>query len=266
EIVSNISELVQYATEKLNPENVKKVEQVIVEHPLFESFKNVSLIDTPGLGSLYKHNSMATLEWLPFTGVALITIGAERPIAEEDINLIKGVSQYCREVAIVLTKTDLFTQNQLDEIKSYLVRELTKTTGSHYPVYEYSIIKNTHMYRQNILEQIIMPIHTQADIKLREITNYKLNKFLDNTLMYTELALQGAIKKETAKESVVDLLNEIRNNRQHHEREMIWSGASFKEKVREKLEKIVLPYHKHLVEKIIQQFNEEYPTWKGNLY
>ena len=80
ETSATIDELPQYVTEKLNPENLKQVAQAIVEHPALEPFKNISLVDTPGLGSLYRHNSETTQQWLPFTGVAIISVSAERPL------------------------------------------------------------------------------------------------------------------------------------------------------------------------------------------
>jgi hypothetical protein len=44
------------------------------------------------------------------------------------------------------------------------------------------------------------------------------------------------------KEAVNNLLKEIKTNRHHHEREMLLSASSFKGEIRDKLEKIVLPY------------------------
>lgn len=82
-------EIGRYVTERENPENIKKVAQVIVEHPAMEELRNVILVDTPGLGSFYRHNSTVTLDWLPYTGVALIAVSAERPLSEEDIELAR---------------------------------------------------------------------------------------------------------------------------------------------------------------------------------
>lgn len=266
EIITDTSDLPLYITEKLNPDNSKHVAQAIVEHPLLEPYKNISLIDTPGLGSLYKHNTMATLQWLPFTGVAIVAVSAERPLSEEDINLIKGVSQYCPDVAIVITKTDMFGPTQMAEIKSYITQSLAKTTGKSFPVYEYSAITDTAEYRQKIIEKLILPLHNHAEEKLKEITQHKVKNILEQTFAYTDMALQAALKRETAKEAVNRLLQDVKNNKQYQEREMLWSGASFKDGVRDKLEKIILPYRTELTPKLTRQFDEVYPQWNGTLY
>ena len=266
ETSATIDELPQYVTEKLNPENVKQVAQAIVEHPALEPFKNISLVDTPGLGSLYRHNSETTQQWLPFTGVAIISVSAERPLSEEDINLVKGIAQYCPEITLVITKTDLFKNEELTEIRSYITSSLKNAINRDIPVFDYSVYQNSGECRKTLIEKLILPLHKNADNKLIEIANHKTNTIIGQSLAYTELALQSAIKREAEKDSVNKLLQEIRNNRHHHEREMLLSGSSFKGEVRDKLEKIILPFRFSINEKLNKQFTGDFKNWKGSLY
>lgn len=266
ETTTTIDDLPQYVTEKLNPENVKKVAQAIVEHPALEPFKNVSLVDTPGLGGLYRHNSETTRQWLPFTGVAIISVSAERPLSEEDINLLKGIAQYCPEMALVITKTDLFAEKELQEIKLYISESVKKVTGKDITIFEYSVTKNFRESRDTLIQNLILPLNNDADNKLNEIALYKTNNIIEQSLVYTELALQSAMKREAEKDSVGRLLQEITSSRHHHEREMLLSGSSFKGEVRDKLEKIILPYRPTLYEKLTRQFTVDFKNWKGSLY
>ena len=263
---TTINELPQFVTEKLNPENIKNIAQAIVEHPDLEKFKNISFVDTPGLGSLYKHNSETTLQWLPFTGVAIISISAERPLSEEDINLIKGIDQYCPDMALVITKTDLFKENELVEIKSYIKNSVKKAINKDIAIFEYSVYKNSEDYRNELIENLVLPLNLNFKNKLKEITRHKTRTIIEQSLTYTDLALQAAMKRETAKDSVNRLLQDIRNNRRHQEREMLLSGASLKGEVRDKLEKIIMTYRSSVNEKLTKQFNRGYPDWKGSLY
>ncbi len=261
-----IDELSQYVTEKLNPENIKQVAQAIVEHPALEPFKNVSLVDTPGLGSLYRHNSETTQQWLPFTGVAIISISAERPLSEEDINLLKGIAQYCPDMALIITKTDLFRKEELTEIRSYITSSLKDAINRDIPVFDYSVYQNSGECRKTLIEKLILPLHKNADQKLNEIAHHKTNTIIEQSLVYTELALQSAMKREAEKDYVNRLLQEIRSNRHHHEREMLLSGSSFKGDVRDKLEKIILPFRPSLNEKLTRQFATDFKNWKGSLF
>jgi hypothetical protein len=113
---------------------------------------------------------------------------------------------------------------------------------------------------------LILPINNDAGNKLTEIIHYKTNTIIEQSLVYTELALQSAMKREAEKDSVNRLLQEIRKNRHHHEREMLLSGSLFKGEVRDKLEKIILPFRPSLTEKLIRQFTDDFKAWKGSLY
>ena len=55
----------EYVTEKLNPRNVKKVESVDISLPCRFLEGGVQLVDTPGVGSIYAHNTDAANHFLP---------------------------------------------------------------------------------------------------------------------------------------------------------------------------------------------------------
>jgi GTPase Era involved in 16S rRNA processing len=266
QINTSIDELSSYVTEKCNPENIKGVAQAIVEHPAMKPFKNINFVDTPGLGSFYKHNSETTLEWMPYTGVAIISVSAERPLSEEDINLLKGIAQYCPDIALIITKTDLFGEEELSEIRSYIANSVKKAIGRDVLMFDYSVFKDPVNYRNALIEKLISPLNLNSEIKLKEITRYKTLNAIHQSLIYTDIALQVTKKRDIAKDSINRLLQDIRDNRQYHEREMLFSGTSFKSEVRDKLKKIILPYKPSIIEKITKQFNADYPHWKGSLY
>ncbi len=258
--------LSDYVTEKLNPENIKQVDIAIVEHPILEPFKNIILVDTPGLGSFYRHNSEVTQHWLPFTGVAIISVSAERPLSEEDINLIKNVTFYCPNIALVITKIDLFKPHEIAEIQSYITGSLKKVLNSNVTTFFYSIYQNSNNYRNQLLDKLIMPLNENAEIKFNEIIHHKIQTLVDQSITYTKLAIQSALKLEEEKDSVNIIIQEIRNNFHYHEKEMLLSGSSFKSDMRDKLEQIILPFQLSIIEKINQKFDVEYKNWRGSLF
>jgi GTPase SAR1 family protein len=262
----SIEELPLYVTEKHNPENVRKVDVAIVEHPALAMFKKVSIIDTPGLGSFYRHNSNTTMQWLPYTGVAMVSISAERPLAEEDINLLKGISRYCPTVAIIITKTDLFNPNELEEIKTHIVKSVKDAINTDIPIFEYSIYKNTPVCRNTLISQLIEPINKDFDKKLDSIIRFKINAIIEQSIQYAVLSLQAALKREQEKEAVNNLLKEIKTNRHHHEREILLSASSFKGEIRDKLEKIILPYLPDITKVTSNVFISDYYQWQGSLF
>ena len=261
-----IDQLPLYVTEKHNPENIRKVAVAIVEHPALMGFNKVSIVDTPGLGSFYRHNSDITLQWLPYTGVAMVSVSAERPLAEEDINLLKGIARYCLDIALVITKTDLYKAHELDEIKLHISNSVKEALQLDIPIYEYSIYQNQDAYRSTLINQLFKPLNQNFEKKLNEIIRFKINSVIRQSIQYAELALQSILKREQEKEAVNRLLQEIKNNRYHHEREMLLSSTSFKDEIRNKLEKIVLPYQVAINERTKQAFASNYYRWRGSLF
>ncbi len=261
-----IDELQQYVTEKHNPDNKLKVAIAIVEHPALNGFKKVSIIDTPGLGSFYRHNSETTLQRLPYTGVALVCISAERPLSEGDINLLKGIARYCTDIALDITKTDLYKPYELDEIKSHISKSVKKALKYEISIFEFSIYQNQQGYIDKLIKQLIEPINEDFEKKYDEIIRFKINSIIEQSIQYAELALQSALKREHEKETVNKLLLEIKTNHHHHEREMLLSATLFKGEIRDKLEKIILPYKSAITEKLTYTFVRDYYQWQGSLF
>ena len=77
-----IEDIEQYVSETGNSENHKQVLLVDIETPLLADIKETRLVDTPGIGSVWRHNTETTTGWFPETGGVLFLISAERPISE----------------------------------------------------------------------------------------------------------------------------------------------------------------------------------------
>jgi GTP-binding protein EngB required for normal cell division len=266
EINASLEDLPTYVTEKHNPANVRNVEQAVVYHPALKDFPQVSLVDTPGLGSFYKHNSDATIQWLPFTGVAMVVISAERPLSEEDITLLKGIASYCPDVVIVVTKTDLFDEKQLDEIKQYIKESARKALKRDIPLFDYSIIRQPDYFRKAILDEIILPLHETIELKRHEIMLFKLKSAIDQSIVYADLALQAALKRVAEKTRITKTLHDMEHNRHHHEREMMLTTSAFKGEFRERLENIILQHLPDVETHLINAFEADFNGFSGTLF
>lgn len=266
EITTALEELPLFVTEKLNPGNTRKVEFAIVEHPALEQFQKINFVDTPGLGSFYRHNSDTTLHWLPFIGVAIINLSVERPLSEEDIGLIRGTSQYCPNVVLVITKTDLVKKRELDDIKAFISSTVKQALNLDLPIYEYSIHQDVPEKRRIIFERFIYPLDQDSERKLDEIIRYKIHTIAEQSIQYNELALQAIMKREREKNVINGLLQEIKTNQHHHEREMFLSTTAFKGEIRDQLEPIIMAYQPEVTENVKLLFDKAFKSWKGTLF
>ncbi|TFG59447.1 MAG: hypothetical protein E4H29_04255, partial [Deltaproteobacteria bacterium] len=104
-----VTELPNFVTEEENPENRKGVALVTVDLPSLRRYPNTRFIDTPGLGSAFRHNTQVTMDWLPRAAAALVAISADQPVSEQDIDLLSDLARHTPRIVILLTKVDLLS-------------------------------------------------------------------------------------------------------------------------------------------------------------
>ena len=77
--------------EECNPENKKAVEAAEVFVPSTLLSSGMCFVDTPGLGSVFTGNTAATHAFIPHIDAALVVVGADPPIAGEELALVETV-------------------------------------------------------------------------------------------------------------------------------------------------------------------------------
>lgn len=112
--------LAQYVTEEANPANSLGVSQVEVLHPAAILRQGVVLIDTPGIGSTHRHNTEATLNFIPQCDAALFVVSPDPPVTEVEIEFLREVRSRISRVFYVLTKADYLTESEKDKILRFL--------------------------------------------------------------------------------------------------------------------------------------------------
>jgi translation elongation factor EF-1alpha len=105
--------LARHATEKENPKNQCGVERVEVRHPAALLSAGVVMIDTPGIGSTFRHNTEATLNFLPQCDAAIFVVSADPPITEVETGFLKAVRNKVAKLCFVVNKVDYLTDNEL---------------------------------------------------------------------------------------------------------------------------------------------------------
>jgi GTPase Era involved in 16S rRNA processing len=112
--------LTQYVTEEANPENRLGVSQVEVEHPAPILRAGVVLIDTPGIGSTHRHNTEATLNFIPQCDAALFVVSPDPPLTEVEIEFLRDVRSRISRVFYVLSKADYLSDSDRVKILGFL--------------------------------------------------------------------------------------------------------------------------------------------------
>lgn len=106
------SVLNEYVAETNNPKNRLGVMRVEVEHPSSLLKKGVVLIDTPGIGSTFQHNTKATFNFLPQCDGALFLISSDPPITQVEIDFLKAIRARVVRTIFIMNKIDYLNEDE----------------------------------------------------------------------------------------------------------------------------------------------------------
>ena len=119
-------DLKEYVTEERNSENKKAVDgaEVFVPSPLLSS--GMCFVDTPGLGSVFTGNTATTQAFIPHIDAALVVVGADPPIAGEELALAEAVGRQVGDLILVINKADRTTDPEREAAAKFTREVLEK--------------------------------------------------------------------------------------------------------------------------------------------
>ncbi|MFZ0293267.1 MAG: dynamin family protein [Candidatus Sulfotelmatobacter sp.] len=130
----------EYVSEEKNPENAKHVAalEIFVPSPLLAT--GMCFVDTPGLGSVFTGNTAATQAFIPHIDAALVVIGADPPLAGEELVLVEAVARHVQDLIITVNKADRTTDAERAEAVAFARHQLEKRLPQHSvgPLFEVS--------------------------------------------------------------------------------------------------------------------------------
>jgi tRNA U34 5-carboxymethylaminomethyl modifying GTPase MnmE/TrmE len=121
--------LSQYVTEKENPKNMKDVLEVVITYPSSYLKDGVRLIDTPGVGSVYEHNTDVAYQYLPKSDAALFLLSVDQPVSKAELDFLKDVKEYSNRIFFLQNKADYVGYEDLNESISFSKKIIEEYMG-----------------------------------------------------------------------------------------------------------------------------------------
>ena len=115
-----------YICEEKNPENSKQVVGLEIFIPCALLSTGMCFVDTPGLGSVFSGSAVTTAAFVPHVDAALIVIGADPPLAGEELALVEAVAKHVDDLIIVLNKADRTTDAERSAAVTFARSQLEK--------------------------------------------------------------------------------------------------------------------------------------------
>lgn len=187
-----IDSIRQFITESDNPENRKGVARVRLELPSMERYRGIRFVDTPGLDSVFVHNTEASLDWLPNVGMALVAVGVDPPLSEQDVGLIRNLQRYTPHIGLLLTKVDVLDAEERALVQSFVRKQLSRFWNGSVPVHPFSIRPGFENLREELDRNLLSKAHLKAGQERATILRHKITSLLRECADYLGVALKAA--------------------------------------------------------------------------
>jgi len=187
-----LERIADFISETRNPHNQKQVHSVRVELPQMERYRGIRFVDTPGLESVFEHNTDASLAWLPNVGLALVAVGVDPPLTQHDIELLRNISRYTPNISLLLTKVDTLDETERAEVIAFVERQLQTYWNGALPVYPYSVRPGFEHLRARLDESLLAQVRARAGEEHSAILRHKLASLAGECAEFLNLALKSA--------------------------------------------------------------------------
>ena len=133
-----VEALADLVTEHGNPDNQRGVERITayVDAPLLSG--EVELVDTPGTGSVFAHNTAEATATLDTMDAAVLLLSADPPISDSERELLAAARDRSVSLFVVLNKVDRLDPSERAESLRFTTDVTTRALGAPVPVYPLS--------------------------------------------------------------------------------------------------------------------------------
>ncbi|MEN6319396.1 MAG: dynamin family protein [Syntrophaceae bacterium] len=262
----DINELDSYTSEAKNPSNQKNVEMVDIELPPLKDYAGLRLVDTPGLGSVFKYHMETSENWLPQVGTAMLAVSSDRPLSDNDVQLIRELTQYTPNIVILLTKADLLSPEQQNEVIQFFEETLQRELNRILPIYIYSTRRNTEQYKGQIEKDILLRLSANRDFEFKKILQHKMQSLMKACLGYLEIALKTSLQTDADREILRRQILDEKVNFDIIREELTVITRGNQRQTRTLIMDHLNRFEKPLRKKISDELEKEIITWKGNLW
>jgi len=262
----DIGAIEEFTSEAQNPANRKNVEVVDIELPSLEKYAGLRLVDTPGLGSIFRYHMETSENWLPKVGTALLAISSDRPLGQDDLQLIRDSRTHTPKIVLLLTKVDLLSQEQQEEIVHFFRGSLQKELHEEFPIFLYSTRSGTEQWKQRVESEILCPLSDNRQDEFNKILRHKVRSLVKGSLSYLEIALKTSLQADLDRDRLRKQILDEKVNYELVRQEITLMTREYSSETRGIIQNYLERFHQpHLKKKVAEMLLKQMPSWKGSL-
>lgn len=194
-----------FVTEQGNPKNRLGVKQVDILHPAPILQHGVVLIDTPGVGSTFTHNTRGTLKFLAQCDAALFVVSADLPLTEVEAEFLKAVRSKVARLFFIFNKIDYLSEPERESAVGFFKQVLAEQieTPNDHPIFcvssrrglEARFLEDARLWDESGLQEVedylMSFLASEKANALREALSWKTLDVLNDVLMRLTLSMQS---------------------------------------------------------------------------
>lgn len=267
----SLSDLPAFITERGNPQNKKSVREVTVSYPSEYLKGGVRIIDTPGVGSVYRHNTDVAYNYLPHVDAGIFIVSADPPLSESEHQFLKDIRGFVDKLFFALNKIDQVSEEERRESLEFTARILEQVLGvgavKIFPLSARWALEAKVGGNGKQLEQSLLPafehrlqeflIHEKGKVFLKSVVNSLLKLISDEAISFKleQEAIKLPVQELTAKIArFEEEMKTIGQDREHNH--YLLSGHL--KKLASMLESEMNAYRKESVPILQREVEEEY--------
>ena len=259
-----LDEIEVFVSEKQNPHNFKRAAAVRVHLPEMSCYPNLRFVDTPGLDSTLLHSTEAALAWTPNVDLALVAVGVDPPLTQQDLSLIRQVLKLTPNLVVLLTKVDLLNDAERLEVLAHVESRLCEAAGGPVRVFPYSVRPGHESWREKFtkeyLEIVLREFRVQRDRSMRR----KLLTLLRETGEYLRIARKACETRENELENLRERVSGAPSELEDAKLQVRLLAQNASASVRPFIENAWKSAEPKMCESLRKMLREEFVEWSGS--
>lgn len=204
--------LPEFVTEEHNPANLKHVTKIVVELPSPRLRGGVMYVDTPGLGSLATSGATETLAYLPHCDLGVVLIDAGSTLTEDDLSTIRALYEAGVPVSVLLSKSDLLTEEDRDRVLAYVSRQIATQLGINLSPYPVSVRASHEALLEKWFQREIFPLYERHQQLMQESLQRKIGALREAVETALRSRLERSARKPASSEiDLAEIESRLRN-------------------------------------------------------
>lgn len=195
----DFEELSEYINEQRNPNNVKNVTSVTISYPSDFLKSGILLVDTPGVGSIHKHNTEVAYSYVKESDAVIFLLSVDSPINEIESEFLNQIKQYISKIYFAVNKIDLISEKDLADYLSYCSNVICDlTSADSIRLFPISARSSSDAGTGKLIAAIMTDMRTEGEDILCESVRIKLAEKLNEAIALLKLkqnVLQMPVKK-----------------------------------------------------------------------